>query len=383
MGKGTMTNQDFKTRNGLIVNNNILVVNVTSGTVSINSTSTAVTLVIGANDGIQIPIGNTGQRPTANNGVIRFNSDIGGFEFSNSSAYFLFISNNGIAANVLTLTANNTSFVGTVSAANVVSNAQLSGNLASYQTSAGLSANVAKLTANAATSASELATGGGAFTTFTWSGVGGQPSWLWGGNAQGTSQVYNPANFNVNNATFWAGATFSDYLNQGVLTSSAPTFVDVFVPSGGLIGINGSTSIQLTGGAMTMYAPVYNLDNRGGTILYASLSSSSGWVNGSDVKLKENIETYTVLDKLQNLRTVKFNWKEDGREDTSILAHEVQEVFPHLVSEMPKAPNADKAYLGVNEAKLGVLALGGVKELLDRLEILEAEVKELRKQVKN
>lgn len=54
----------------------------------------------------------------------------------------------GLAANVATLTANNTSFVGTVSAANVVSNAQLSANLANYQTTAGLSANVATLTAN-------------------------------------------------------------------------------------------------------------------------------------------------------------------------------------------------------------------------------------------
>ena len=48
-------------------------------------------------------------------------------------------------------TANNTNYVGTVAAANVVSNAQLIANLANYQTTAGLSANVAKLTANLAT----------------------------------------------------------------------------------------------------------------------------------------------------------------------------------------------------------------------------------------
>lgn len=69
----------------------------------------------------------------------------------------------GLSANVATLTSNNVSFVGSVDAANVVSNAQLSGNLANYvntthlstnlanyQTTAGLSANVAVLTANAA-----------------------------------------------------------------------------------------------------------------------------------------------------------------------------------------------------------------------------------------
>lgn len=66
-----------------------------------------------------------------------------------------------LASNVAILTANNTSFVGTVSAANVVSNAQLSANLSSYvlssalssqlagyQTTAGLAANVATLTSN-------------------------------------------------------------------------------------------------------------------------------------------------------------------------------------------------------------------------------------------
>ena len=52
-----------------------------------------------------------------------------------------------------TLTANNTSFVGFVSAANVVSNAQLSGNLANYQTTAGLASNVATLTSNNSTHA--------------------------------------------------------------------------------------------------------------------------------------------------------------------------------------------------------------------------------------
>ena len=54
----------------------------------------------------------------------------------------------GLSGNVATLTANNTSFVGTTSAANVVSNTQLQSNLANYQTTAGLSSNVATLTSN-------------------------------------------------------------------------------------------------------------------------------------------------------------------------------------------------------------------------------------------
>jgi hypothetical protein len=63
----------------------------------------------------------------------------------------------GLSANVAKLTANNTSFVGDISAANVVSNSQLSANLANYalnntltfyQTTSGLSANVGTLTSN-------------------------------------------------------------------------------------------------------------------------------------------------------------------------------------------------------------------------------------------
>lgn len=69
----------------------------------------------------------------------------------------------GLAASVAALTANNTSYVGTIAAANVVSNATLqanlanyvtstalSSNLANYQTTAGLSTSVAALTSNSA-----------------------------------------------------------------------------------------------------------------------------------------------------------------------------------------------------------------------------------------
>ena len=73
--------------------------------------------------------------------------------------YYNYQYSNTLAANVATLTSNNVSFVGSVTAANVVSNAQLQANLNNYvqitnlsgygyQTSDTLAANVAKLTAN-------------------------------------------------------------------------------------------------------------------------------------------------------------------------------------------------------------------------------------------
>jgi len=56
--------------------------------------------------------------------------------------------------------------------------------------------------ATTATKASTLSQGGGAGTgmTFNWSGQGGQPTWLWGGNDGSNHYIYNPSNFNVNQA---------------------------------------------------------------------------------------------------------------------------------------------------------------------------------------
>lgn len=53
--------------------------------------------------------------------------------------------------------------------------------------------------------------------TFNWSGQGGQPTWLWGGNDYSNIYVYNPSNFNVNHATS------SNKLNMqyNVVTSTA------------------------------------------------------------------------------------------------------------------------------------------------------------------
>ena len=58
-------------------------------------------------------------------------------------------------------------------------------------------------TAGTATTAAKLGRDGntGIPMTFNWSGQGGQPSWLWGGNDGSNMYVYNPSNFSVNTAT--------------------------------------------------------------------------------------------------------------------------------------------------------------------------------------
>ena len=57
-------------------------------------------------------------------------------------------------------------------------------------------------TAGTATTAAKLGRNGNTDIpmTFNWSGQGGQPAWLWGGNDGSNMYVYNPSNFSVNTA---------------------------------------------------------------------------------------------------------------------------------------------------------------------------------------
>jgi hypothetical protein len=62
------------------------------------------------------------------------------------------------------------------------------------------------------------ANGGNADTVdghhFNWSGQGGQPTWIWGGNDSSNMYVYNPINFSVNYANR-AGTVTGSYTNNG------------------------------------------------------------------------------------------------------------------------------------------------------------------------
>lgn len=95
-----MATSAFLARTGLVVvNNGVLLVNTsvmslfsngmyfTSGKLGINTNSISVTLHVFANDGILIPVGNTGQRPSAANGIIRYNQQTNRFEAVANNAY--------------------------------------------------------------------------------------------------------------------------------------------------------------------------------------------------------------------------------------------------------------------------------------------------------
>ena len=56
----------------------------------------------------------------------------------------------------------------------------------------------------------------------------------------------------------------------------------------------------------------------------------------SDINTKTNISTLTdSITKLKQLRGVDFNWKEDNRKSMGVIAQELEQVFPELVTTLP------------------------------------------------
>jgi hypothetical protein len=83
----TITGTAVSAPNGLNIDSNTLVVDVTNNRVGVNSETPAVGLAVGGTDSIQVPIGTTAQRPTGADGYIRYNSDLDQFEGYSDGAW--------------------------------------------------------------------------------------------------------------------------------------------------------------------------------------------------------------------------------------------------------------------------------------------------------
>jgi hypothetical protein len=101
---------------------------------------------------------------------------------------------------------------------------------------------------------------------FNWSGQGGQPQWLWGGNDGNNMYVYNPSNFNVNYAN---GAGNADTVD-GYHASDLAKYAD-FAQS-----LGGTGYMRLPGGLILQWGTFTATANSGGSITYPIQFASWG-----------------------------------------------------------------------------------------------------------
>jgi hypothetical protein len=101
-----------------------------------------------------------------------------------------------------------------------------------------------------------------------------------------------------------------------------------------------------------------------GNVVSSGIITAVDFNSTSDENLKHNVETvHNALDTVNSLRGVKFQWKEDDRVSYGVIAQELQQVLPELVSAGDiKTVN----YNGI----IGVL-IEAVKELKAEIEDLK------------
>jgi len=131
-----------------------------------------------------------------------------------------------------------------------------------------------------------------------------------------------------------------------------------------------------------------------GKIMF-NLSSGDGHFDGdliayssstsSDLKLKENIRDLDgALDKTLQLRGVKFDWKDEHRENDQLgfIAQEVEEVLPEIVSEVQSLGDKDNdTHKVVNYSAVVPILVEAIKEQQSIINRLEERLKDLENKI--
>ena len=213
-------------------------------------------------------------------------------------------------------------------------------------------------------------------------------------------------------ATFGGTASFADTITakNATFDNGNNTTITVKCNDSGnavlnLMGDNQGTGVLYVGQSSTHGGGIeYNGDSTpvtsgGGSdeiVLYRRSSSVNEWTaknthsdnnwdfrgtitqNASDERLKENITSIeNALEKVEQLRGVTFDWKDDVEEkgfipyakhETGVIAQDVQKVIPDAAVPAP----FDENYLTVKHEKIIPLLIEAIKEL-------KAEVESLKK----
>lgn len=103
---------------------------------------------------------------------------------------------------------------------------------------------------------------------------------------------------------------------------------------------------------------------------FARLNSTGAWTAVSDRRLKHDIHAAEGnLAAALKLQPVTFRWNLDDREDMGLIAQDVREILPHLVTG-----DESKENLTVNYSQLSVVAIGAIQEQQKKIELLEQRV---------
>jgi len=164
---------------------------------------------------------------------------------------------------------------------------------------------------------------------------------------------------------FFRTTTATDVNSANVLLDTTATDVSL-----GLKASSGTYSAQIRlGGSNALYF-ADGLNSSTGVPVYAASYNTF-----SDYRLKENIEIIdNAINTVKNLNPVYFNYKTNQSKKVSgFIAHEVQSIMPEMVHLDKDALREDGSpdYQGLDYSKFTPILTAAVKEIIERLEVLE------------
>ena len=104
----------------------------------------------------------------------------------------------------------------------------------------------------------------------------------------------------------------------------------------------------------------------------SGLLTSTDYNSSSDSRLKVNIKTIdNALDTIATLRGVSFDWKDNSGRSYGLIAQEVQEILPDVVTE------DENGFLGIKYTNMIGILVEAIKEQQEQINTLKKLIEKL------